>query len=106
MFVSGDVEVTGGSGSAALIQGGSVNIGGLGVPVQNLFLAGGTNAETGITGTTGAVSVFTAGTVDLAGGTNSGTFIQGVGVNIGAANAPVQSLALGKNGAGMFSDTK
>jgi hypothetical protein len=107
MFVSGDVEVTGGSsGSAALIQGGSVNIGGLGVPVQNLFLAGGTNAEAGITGTTGAVSVFTAGTVDLAGGTNSGAFIQGVGVNIGAAGAPVRSLALGTHGAGMFSDTR
>jgi hypothetical protein len=99
VLVTGNVDLTGKPGSGALMQGAAVNIGGAGLPVQNLTLAageagGGRASDVKITATTGAASLFVSGDVDIAGGLGGSAVLQGVDVNVGAAGASVQNLSL------------
>src|SRR6185295_16337590 len=87
VFATGDVGLTGGSASAAMIEGTTVNIGSAGVPVQKLSLTGGSSPTGGTTVShksdagivaTGDLAAHVAGNLGLTGGATD--IVPGAGI--------------------------
>src|SRR6185295_11855878 len=91
----GNVKLTAGTGSKALLQGTTVNLGAAGAPVRSLSLFGGDSAGADSRiAASGTANLFVSGDVTLAGNAGGSAIIDGGNLNVGTAAAPVSNLSL------------